>query len=257
MMWGVVRRTRPSLACCLFSPPPAPPLLHPPVRRLAAKQVKERKKFKVKVKVNANKQEVEIKKRMTVAELAHAMNKDAEHVFEALINTPAELPCVEEAKLLQHVLEERWIKEVVSRSGMKYTWARLAPERGRDNKDATRRVLDPGSLRPRPPVVTIMGHVDHGKTSLLDALRKSQLVKQEAGGITQHIGAFLVGLPTGEQITFLDTPGHAAFTAMRARGAHATDIIILVVAADDGVMNQTVESIQHAKKAQGSQAKTN
>ncbi|KAK0150208.1 Translation initiation factor IF-2, mitochondrial [Merluccius polli] len=197
-------------------------------------------------KVNADKQEVEIRKTMTVGDLARAMNKDTDHVFEALLNTAAELSSLEEEELL----EERWIKEVVKRSGMKYRWARLTQDRERENKDATRRVLEPDRLQPRPPVVTIMGHVDHGKTSLLDALRRSQLVEQEAGGITQHIGAFLVGLPTGEQVTFLDTPGHAAFTSMRARGAHATDIIILVVAADDGVMNQTVESIQHAKKAQ-------
>ncbi len=136
------------------------------------------------------------------------------------------------------------------------TAALLSSEFGFECKDATRNVSDVlehlgakrGEMRTRPPIVTVMGHVDHGKTSILDRIRKSKVAEQEAGGITQHIGAYCV-VHNGSPITFIDTPGHEAFSAMRARGAKLTDIVILVVAADDGVMPQTIEAISHARSA--------
>ncbi|NWI39225.1 IF2M factor, partial [Picathartes gymnocephalus] len=212
-------------------------------RHLATKE--ERKKQKKRIPLTRG--EVEIRQKMTVEELAQAMGKGIDHVYEVLLYTDINLDSVEP----DSILHEDHIKMIVQKSGMKYKSAKLKEEKERKNTDAVRRqvVNYPAALTPRPPVVTILGHVDHGKTTLLDSLRKTQVASMEAGGITQHIGAFIVHMPSGEKITFLDTPGHAAFSAMRARGTNVTDIVILVVAAEDGVMQQTIESIQHAKNA--------
>ncbi|MBX6326990.1 MAG: translation initiation factor IF-2 [Pseudolabrys sp.] len=182
--------------------------------------------------------EVVIPEAITIQELANRMSERAVDVIRLLMKQGqmATINDVLDADTAQLIAEE-----------MGHTVRRVAEadvEEGLfDTPD------DPSALRPRPPVVTVMGHVDHGKTSLLDAIRSSHVAEGEVGGITQHIGAYQVAAPSGAKITFIDTPGHAAFTAMRARGAKVTDIVVLVVAADDGVMPQTVEAIHHAKAA--------
>ncbi len=182
--------------------------------------------------------EVALPAQITVAELAQRMSVKAAEVIKTLMNMGSMVT-------INQPIDQDTAAIVVEEMGHR---PRILKEDALEAELLGSAQALEGDRSPRPPVVTIMGHVDHGKTSLLDHIRRTRVAAGEAGGITQHIGAYHVDTPRGT-ITFLDTPGHAAFTAMRARGAQLTDIVVLVVAADDGVMTQTVEAVQHAKAA--------
>ncbi|MDL1969525.1 MAG: translation initiation factor IF-2 [Candidatus Desulfofervidaceae bacterium] len=214
-----------------------------PVKPVAKKEKRPKEKEKkttaprpVTAPTKAIKRRVEIGESITVAELAKAMGVKASEVIKKLIGLGV-------MATINQPLDYDTAALVASEFDYEVRKVGFVEE------DVLKPIPDkPEDLKPRPPVVTVMGHVDHGKTSLLDAIRHTNVIATEAGGITQHIGAYYVTLDKGD-VVFLDTPGHEAFTAMRARGAQVTDVVILIVAADDGVMDQTREAINHAKEA--------
>ena len=204
----------------------------------AAKKKKKKKKGSEDDKLEQDVEVIEIGKTITVKELAEKLNKPVNDVIKTLIFTGVMAAINQEIDF-----------ETAEKVAEKYEVAVYEKEEENTLEEFEEETdVEEENLAKRPPIITVMGHVDHGKTSLLDAIRKSKVTSTEAGGITQHIGAYTVEV-NGETLTFLDTPGHEAFTAMRARGAQITDVVILVVAADDGIMPQTVEAINHCKAA--------
>ena len=204
----------------------------------AAKKKKKRKKGSEDDNLEQDVEVIEIGKTITVKELAEKLNKPVNDVIKTLIFTGVMAAINQEIDF-----------ETAEKVAEKYEVAVYEKEEENTLEEFEEETdVEEENLAKRPPIITVMGHVDHGKTSLLDAIRKSKVTSTEAGGITQHIGAYTVEV-NGETLTFLDTPGHEAFTAMRVRGAQITDVVILVVAADDGIMPQTVEAINHCKAA--------
>ncbi|MCX7983338.1 MAG: translation initiation factor IF-2 [Bacteroidetes bacterium] len=205
--------------------------------RKKKKEKREEEQQRLLEKIEREKTNLRVTEFLTVGELANMMNVPVAQVIQKIMNLGMMVS-------INQRIDKDTITLVADEFGYQVEFQDVfAEDLLIDREDL------PEELQPRPPVVTIMGHVDHGKTSLLDYIRNTNVVAGEAGGITQHIGAYEVTLPGGKQITFLDTPGHEAFTAMRARGAQITDIVVLVVAADDSVMPQTVEAISHAQAA--------
>ena len=207
------------------------------VIRARLKEKKNQDSEKAKIETKKIVHEVNIPGKITIQELSNRMAMQASNIIKHLLGMGV-------VATINHTIDADTAEYLVKEFGnipireKKPDLNILKPEK-KDNKN----------LKSRPPIVTVMGHVDHGKTSLLDALRNTNIVAQEHGGITQHIGAYRVKTEKGKSITFIDTPGHAAFTEMRARGSKVTDIVVLVVAADDGVKPQTIEAIKHAKAA--------
>ncbi|MEK6717233.1 MAG: translation initiation factor IF-2, partial [candidate division NC10 bacterium] len=226
-------------AAPVYLPPLKPEIPLPPEPKAVWKEAPPAPKVKPEAPAAPLAKVLRIGEAMTPKELAEKMSATASDVIKRLIKLGV-------LATINNPIDPDTIAKVAEQFG--YSVERASPE---ELVEALVEVEDPALLRPRAPVVTVMGHVDHGKTSLLDAIRHTNVIATEAGGITQHIGAYEVEVPghAVNRVVFLDTPGHVAFTAMRARGAQATDIVVLVVAADDGVMPQTIEAINHAKDA--------